>query len=117
MFGFLKISENKIYIPNDLTFKNLRIQHKETINIDDIITIEFLEEECTSNGSKISWRYTGIPSYLKLIMKDESIKRIYLDKYSHKTWIKIEKLIINNRNIIVLKDANSFVKFKKTGVL
>lgn len=117
MFGFLKISENKIYVPNDLTFKNLRIQHKETINIDDIITIEFLEEECTSNGSKISWRYTGIPSYLKLIMKDESIKRIYLDKYSHKTWIKIEKLIINNRDIIVLKDANSFVKFKKTGVL
>ena len=37
MFGFLKISENKIYIPNDLTFKNLRIQHKETINIDDKI--------------------------------------------------------------------------------
>jgi hypothetical protein len=78
MFGFLKISENTIYVPNDLTFKNSRIQHKETINIDDIIAIEFLEEECTSNGSKISWRYTGMPSYLKLIMKDESIKRIYL---------------------------------------
>lgn len=117
MFGFLKISENTIYVPNDLTFKNSRIQHKETINIDDIIAIEFLEEECTSNGSKISWRYTGMPSYLKLIMKDESIKRIYLGKYSHKTWIKIEKLIINNRDILVLKDAKSFVKFKKTGVL
>ncbi|MGN1278886.1 MAG: hypothetical protein ACI4UG_05405, partial [Candidatus Onthovivens sp.] len=117
MFGFLKIGENKIYVPNDLTFENLRIQHKETINIDDIIAIEFLEEECTSNGSKISWRYTGIPPYLKLIMKDESIKRIYLGKYSYKTWIKIEKLIINNRDILVLKDANSFVKFKKTGVL
>ena len=117
MFGFLKISENTIYIPNDLTFKNSRIQHKETINIDDIIAIEFLEEECTSNGSKIPWRYTGMLSYLKLIMKDESIKRIYLGKYSHKTWIKIEKLIINNRDILVLKDANSFVKFKKTGVL
>ena len=50
-------------------------------------------------------------------MKDESIKRIYLGKYSYKTWIKIEKLIINNRDILVLKDANSFVKFKKTGVL
>ena len=87
------------------------------INIDDIIAIEFLEEECTSNGSKISWRYTGMPSYLKLIMKDESIKRIYLGKYSHKTWTKIEKLIINNRDIFVLKDAKSFVKFKKTGVL
>ena len=117
MFGFLKISENKIYVPNDLTFKNSRIQHKETINIDDIIAIEFLEEECTSNGSKIFWRYTGMPSYLKLIMKDESIKRIYLGKYSHKTWIKIEKLIINNRDILVLKDAKSFVKLKKTGVL
>ncbi|MBQ8206902.1 MAG: hypothetical protein IJZ77_05505 [Bacilli bacterium] len=117
MFGFLKISENTIYIPNDLTFKNSRIQHKETINIDDIIAIEFLEEECTSNGSKIPWRYTGMLSYLKLIMKDESIKRIYLGKYSHKTWIKIEKLIINNRDILVLKDANSFVKLKKTGVL
>ena len=117
MFGFLKISENTIYVPNDLTFKNSRIQHKETINIDDIIAIEFLEEECTSNGSKISWRYTGMPSYLKLIMKDESIKRIYLGKYSHKTWIKIEKLIINNRDILVLKDPKSFVKFKKTCVL
>lgn len=117
MFGFLKISQNKIYVPNDLTFKKLRIQHKETINIDDIIAIEFLEEECTSNGNKISWRYAGIPSYLKLIMKDESIKRIYLGKYSHTTWIKIEKLIINNQNILVLKDTKSFVKFKKTGVL
>ena len=104
-------------MPNDLTFKNLRMQHKETIDIDDILAIEFLEEECTSNGSKISWRYTGILSYLKLIMKDESIKRIYLGKYSHKTRIKIGKLIINNRDILVLKDANTFVKFKKTGVL
>lgn len=25
MFGFLKISENTIYVPNDLTFKNSRI--------------------------------------------------------------------------------------------
>lgn len=50
-------------------------------------------------------------------MKDESIKRIYLGKYSHKTWIMIEKLIISNRDILVLKDAKSFVKFKKTGVL
>ena len=117
MFGFLKINRNTIYVPNDLTFKNLRIQHKETINIDDIIAIEFLEEECTSNGNKISWRYTGIPSYLKFIMNDESIKRIYLGKYSHKTWIKIEKFIINNRDILVLKDAKSFLKYKKTGVL
>ena len=113
MFGFLKISENTIYVPNDLTFKNSRIQHKETINTDDIIAIEFLEEECTSNGSKIFWRYTGMPSYLKLIMKDESIKRICLGKYSHKTWIKIEKLSIHNRDILVLKDAKSFVKLKK----
>lgn len=49
-------------------------------------------------------------------MKDESIKRIYLDKYSRKTWIKIEKLITNNRDILVLKDAKSFIKFKKTGL-
>ncbi len=68
-------------------------------------------------GIDMIWGYTGILSYLKLIMKDESIKRIYLGKYSHKTRIKIEKLIINNRDILVLKDANTFVKFKKTGVL
>ena len=117
MFGFLKISENTICVPNDLTFKNSRIQHKEIINIHDIIAIEFLEEDCTSNGSKISWRYTGTPPYLKLIMKDESIKRIYLGKYSHKTWIKIEELIIKNRDILVLKDAKSFIKFRKTGLL
>ena len=117
MFGFLKINENTIYVPNDLTFKNLRIQCRETINLDDIKAIEFSEDECTSNGSKISWRYTGTPSYLKLIMKDASIKRIYLGKYSYKTWIKIEKLIISNRNIFVLKDAKSFIKFKKTGLL
>ena len=84
MFGFFKISDNTIYVSNDLTFKNLRMQHKETIDIDDILAIEFLEEECTSNGSKISWRYTGIPSYLKLIMKDESIKRIYLEKANYR---------------------------------
>lgn len=59
LFSFLKISKNTIYVPNDLTFKSLRMQHKETINIDDILAIEFLEEECTSNGSKIPWRYTG----------------------------------------------------------
>jgi len=117
MFGYLKINKKMLYVSNDLTFKSLRVQHKEIINIDDIIAIEFLEEECSSNGGKISWRYTGMPSYLKLIMKDETIKRIYLGKYSYKTWIKLEKLITNNQDIIVLKDAQSFIKWKKTGTL
>ena len=58
-----------------------------------------------------------MPPYLKLIMKNESIKRIYLWKYSYKTWIKLEKLIINNQDILVLKDAQSFIKYKKTGIL
>lgn len=117
MFGYLKINKKMLYVSNDLTFKSLRVQHKEIINIDDIIAIEFLEEECSSNGGKISWRYTGMPSYLKLIMKDETIKRIYLGKYSYKTWIKLEKLITNNQDIIVLKDAQSFIKWKNTGTL
>ena len=118
VFGYLKINKNKIYVSNDLTFKKLRMQHKEIINIDDIGAIEFLEEECTSNGAKLTIRYTGMPPYLKLIMKDGTIKRIFLEKYSKKTFIKLEKLIINNhQDILILKDAQSFIKWRKTGVL
>lgn len=59
-----------------------------------------------------------MPPYLKLIMKDGTIKRIFLEKYSKKTWIKLEKLIINNhQDILILKDAQSFIKWRKTGVL
>lgn len=118
LFGYLKISRKVIYTSNDLTFKKFRIQHKESIIIDDIIAIEFLEEECASDGGKILWRYTGTPPYLRFIMRDDSIKRIYLGKYSHKTWIKIERWIIkNNGDILILKDAKSFLIFLKTGIL
>ena len=33
MFGYLKINKKMLYVSNDLTFKSLRVQHKEIINI------------------------------------------------------------------------------------
>lgn len=117
LFGYLKIDGEFIFVSGDLTFNKLKIQHKEKINMKHIFAMEFIEENCTSNGSKISWRYNGIPPFIKFVMKDNSIKRVYLGKYSHKTWIRIEKLILtNNNDILLLKDARSFIKWRRTGL-
>lgn len=107
--GYLKYNDKYIYIPNDLTFKRNRIQYKEIIYIKDIFAIEFVEEECNSIGATIPWRYTGIPEYLKIYMNDNSIKRIYISKYSFKIWKKLEMIIINNKSdVFVVRDAISF---------
>ena len=42
-------------------------------------------------------------------MNDNSIKRIYISKYSFKIWEKLEMIIINNKSdVFVVRDAISF---------
>ncbi len=116
-WGFIQINDSDIYVPNDWHFNSERLQHKERIVIKDIVGIEFVEEDCKSNGKEIIGRHIGIPPYLKFYMADNSIKRILLYKFSRKTWIKIEKLIIEkNNDILVLTDARTFIKYLKTGI-
>lgn len=116
LFGLIVIKRDIIIVSQDCAIKPFRIQHKLKVKIDDITAIEFLEEDCTSIGSKIRWRYFGTPSFLKIYKKDNSIERIFLGKYSFNTWRKIEKLIIErNSGVIVLTDASAFKNYLKTG--
>lgn len=114
-FGFLKFTKEFIYTPNDFVPKNARLQYKEKIYYKDICAIEFKDRDGNSIGKPL-WKAYSV-SYLEITTNDNCIHRIAIDKYSRKTWIKIEKLIINNRDILVLRDAKSFIKSIKIRIL
>lgn len=96
----------------------LKVQKRLIVRIEQIIAIEFLTEDCTSDGKKINFRYIGQPCYLKLYLNNGLEERIHLIKFSFKTWKKIEKYLLDNKNdILVIRDATSFKKYLKTGKL
>lgn len=116
-FGFIIFKKDIVIVSQDMTIKTFRIQHKFKVKMDEIAAIEFLEEDCTSIGGEICWRYFGIPPFLKVYKKDNSVDRIFLGKYSYRTWKKIEKQITNfNTNVVVLTDASTFKYYLKTGM-
>lgn len=117
-FGFIIIKDSKLYVSNDFQIiKSLRVQHKFSVQIKDIDMIEFVTEECDSNGNKINFRYTGQPRYLKLYLNDGSVRRIHLIKFSFRTWKKMEKsLLESNNKILMMRDTCSFKKYLKTGI-
>lgn len=42
---------------------------------------------------------------------------IYIDRFSSKTWKKLEKYLLDyNSKILVMRDASTFKKYKKTGI-
>ena len=74
-------------------------------------------EECRSDGKLINLRNTGTPDYLKLYFDNGKEERIYIDRFSFKTWKKLEKYLLDyNSEILVMRDASTFKKYKKTGI-
>lgn len=97
---------------------SLRYKKKLSVRVEQIVAIEFLTEDCTSDGKKINFRYIGQPCYLKLYLNNGLEERIHLIKFSFKTWKKIEKYLLDNKNdILVIRDATSLKKYLKTGKL
>lgn len=115
LFGVVLLKRDCLYVSGDLFFK---VQKRLIVRIEQIIAIEFLTEDCTSDGKKINFRYIGQPCYLKLYLNNGLEERIHLIKFSFKTWKKIEKYLLDNKNdILVIRDATSFKKYLKTGKL
>ena len=107
-YGFLVFKGGNIYVPGDFAIPYFRVQHRLKISLSEITAIEFVEEDCSSSGGRINFRYTGTPRYLRLTKKDGSYERIYLRKYCVRTWRKLKDQIIKgNKNVQVLKDIDS----------
>ena len=87
------------------------------MQLKEIIAIEFIFEDCRSDGKPINFRYTGQPNYLKLYLDNGKEERIYIDRFSFKTWKKLEKYLLGyNSEILVMRGASTFKKYKKTGI-
>ena len=89
-FGFVLFRKGRLYVSGDFLF---RVQKGFAIKIENIRAIEFVLEECNSEGDEIPFRYIGTPSYLKIFMNNGLEKRIHLIRYSFTMWKKIEKQI------------------------
>lgn len=48
------------------------------MQLKEIIAIEFIFEDCRSDGKPINFRYTGQPNYLKLYLDNGKEERIYI---------------------------------------
>ena len=114
LFGFIVLKKDSLFVSGGfgcVVQKRLRVQLKE------IMAIEFMFEECRSDGKSINFRYTGQPNYLKLYLVNGKEERIYIDRFSFKTWKKLEKYLLDyNSKILVMRDASTFKKYKKTGI-
>lgn len=110
-YGFLVFKGGNLYVPGDFAIPYFRVQHRLKISLSEITAIEFVEEDCSSSGGRIDFRYTGTPRYLRLTKKDGSYERIYLGKYCMRTWQKLrDQIVKGNKNVQVLKDIDSITR-------
>lgn len=75
LFGFIVLKKDSLFVSDDfgcVVQKRLKVQLKE------IIAIEFMFEDCRSDGKPINFRYFGQPDYLKLYLDNGKEERIYI---------------------------------------
>ena len=114
LFGFIALKKDSLFVSGDF---DCAIQKRLRVQLKEIIAIEFMFEECRSDGKPINLRNTGTPDYLKLYFDNGKEERIYIDRFSFKTWKKLEKYLLDyNSEILVMRDASTFKKYKKTGI-
>lgn len=108
--GYIKFNKEYLYVPGDIMFKLNRLQYRTKVFYNDIKAIEFKACDGNSKGKKL-WRAWGINYLILYLSNDDSVK-ISINKFSHKQWYQIQKLILKqNDKIQILGDVDELIKF------